>query len=213
MKKAIATILSLLIFSTCCIPANANELPPTGLIWDTWETILKYSATDVVVPRPGDVDFDGDITAEDARILLRAAVGLEKLERYQYYATDFNEYRPVVSSAARDVLRASCGLEQLEFSTCNFYTGQEIAFGPFANADNGKYNWVCIGLDEEQFTIEEKSIGDEDAPEGAPVRQYFFITSVKYTGPCDITFRLQNADGSECLEEYTLRINADVLIG
>ncbi len=184
-----------------------------GLIWDTWETILLNSLNQIVIPQPGDIDFDGRITAEDARLALRAAVGLEKLKRYQYYATDYNEYNPIVSSAARDILRASCGLDKLEFSECNFYTGQEIAFGPFANAENGQYNWVCEGLDEEQFTIEEKSISDEDAPDGAPVRQYFFITSVKYTGPCDITFRLQNADGSECLEEYTLRINADVLVG
>lgn len=213
MKKTTTIILSLLMFCSCFVTANADEHYGGGLIWDTWETILKYSLTDVVVPRPGDVDFDGRVTSEDARILLRAAAGLEKLERYQYYATDFNEYRPVVSSAARDVLRASCGLDRLEFDECNFYTGQEIAFGPFANAGSGKYNWVCIGLDEDQFTIEEKTIGDEDAPEGAPVRQYFFITSVKHIAPCDITFRLQNADGTECLEEYSVRINADVLIG
>lgn len=212
MKKATATILSLLIFCTCIITANADEYF-VGNIPGNWEYLLIHTTVTPVVPRPGDVDFDGRITSEDARILLRAAVGLEKLQRYQYSATDFNEYRPVVSSAARDVLRASCGLEQLEFSTCNFYTGQEIAFGPFANAESGKYNWVCVGLDEEQFTIEEKSISDEDAPEGAPVRQYFFITSVKFIEPCDITFRLQNADGTECLEEYTVRINADVLVG
>ncbi len=213
MKKATAIILSLLMFCTCIITANANELPPTGLIWDTWETILLNSLNQIVVPQPGDIDFDGRVTAEDARLALRAAVGLEKLERYQYYATNYSEYRPIVSSAARDILRASCGLEKLEFNTCNFYKGLEIAFGPFANADSGKYNWVCEGLDEEQFTIEEKSIGDEDAAPGAPVRQYFFITSLKNNGSCDITFKLQNADGTECLKEYTLRINADVIIG
>ena len=213
MKKATAIILSLLIYCTCFVTANAKDHNMGEIPFDDWEYTLIHSYVTLVCPRPGDIDFDGRVTAEDARLALRAAVGLEKLERYQYYATDYSEYRPIVSSAARDILRASCGLEKLEFNTCNFYKGLEIAFGPFANDGSGKYNWVCEGLDEEQFTIEEKSISDEDAPEGAPVRQYFFITSVKYTGPCDITFRLQNADGSECLEEYTLRINADVLIG
>lgn len=62
----------------------------------------------------GDVDSDGKITAADARLALRASVGLEKLNEWQTLAANVDDNPTVISAAdARLILRASVGLETL----------------------------------------------------------------------------------------------------
>ncbi len=61
----------------------------------------------------GDVDNDGSITAADARLALRASVGLENLSEAQQLAADTDSDSQISASDARTILRASVGLEQL----------------------------------------------------------------------------------------------------
>lgn len=58
-------------------------------------------------PDKGDVDYDGKITAGDARLVLRAAVGLEELAKY---SADVDGDGKITASDARIVLRKSVGL-------------------------------------------------------------------------------------------------------
>lgn len=60
----------------------------------------------------GDVDMDGKVTAEDARLALRAAVGAEKLSEVQKIIADTDSDGKVTSADARDILRKSVGLEE-----------------------------------------------------------------------------------------------------
>lgn len=64
----------------------------------------------------GDVDNDGEITASDARLALRCAVGLEYYDEdsEQYYACDVNKDQLVTAEDARLILRAAVGLEIIE---------------------------------------------------------------------------------------------------
>ena len=59
----------------------------------------------------GDVDGDGEITASDARLCLRAAVGLEELTKEQWAAADTDGDGEITASDARLTLRAAVGLE------------------------------------------------------------------------------------------------------
>lgn len=61
----------------------------------------------------GDVDGDGSITAADARLALRASVGLETLTEAQKAAADVDHDGSVTAADARLILRASVGLETL----------------------------------------------------------------------------------------------------
>jgi uncharacterized protein YkwD len=66
--------------------------------------------------KPGDVDGDGKITAADARLALRASVGMQDKEDVLegsagYLAADVNSDGKVGSDDARLILRASVGLE------------------------------------------------------------------------------------------------------
>ncbi len=61
----------------------------------------------------GDVDGDGFIKAADARLALRASVGLEKLSDEAIAAADADRDGQIKAADARLILRASVGLEQL----------------------------------------------------------------------------------------------------
>lgn len=63
----------------------------------------------------GDVDGKDGITASDARLALRASVGLEKYEEgsREYLSADVDGKDGITASDARTILRASVGLEQL----------------------------------------------------------------------------------------------------
>ena len=61
----------------------------------------------------GDVDGNGKITAADARIALRASVGLENLTADQIKVADVDGKPGIAAADARLILRASVGLETL----------------------------------------------------------------------------------------------------
>ncbi len=66
----------------------------------------------------GDVDFDGRISAADARLALRCAVGLEEnIAVAQTIAADTDADKKILSSDARTILRAAVGLEKISPAT------------------------------------------------------------------------------------------------
>jgi hypothetical protein len=66
----------------------------------------------VPCPEYGDADGDGDVTAADARIAIRAAVGLEDLSEIALVAADINHSGAIESDDARYILRMSVGLDE-----------------------------------------------------------------------------------------------------
>lgn len=62
--------------------------------------------------KPGDVDLNGAVTAEDARLALRASVGLEdlKTDLIRFLGADMDEDGVITSADAREILRLSVGL-------------------------------------------------------------------------------------------------------
>ncbi len=59
----------------------------------------------------GDMDFDGKISASDARTILRAAAGLELLTKAQHEIADLNGDSRITPADARIALRIAAGLE------------------------------------------------------------------------------------------------------
>ena len=64
--------------------------------------------------KAGDVDFDNKVTASDARLVLRNAVGLEKLSDDAMRCADVDRDNSITAADARLVLRSAVGLEQLK---------------------------------------------------------------------------------------------------
>ena len=61
----------------------------------------------------GDIDGDGAIKAADARLALRASVGLESLNSKQQKAADVDGDGAIKADDARFILRLSVGLESI----------------------------------------------------------------------------------------------------
>ncbi len=63
----------------------------------------------------GDVDGDGEVSAADARLSLRACVGLEDYApgSYRFVNADYDEDGEISASDARMILRTAVGLEPL----------------------------------------------------------------------------------------------------
>ena len=101
-----------------CTPAWANKVQITavknigtrkGYESRTW---TKHGKLPWVTYKPmGDIDFDGSVTAADARLALRAAVGSEKLSEAQQLAADADKDGQIAAADARDILRKSVGKE------------------------------------------------------------------------------------------------------
>ena len=70
-----------------------------------------FSVFITAVYSKGDVSGDGIIKAEDARTILRAAVGLTSLEGKRFTAGDIDRDNKITASDARLALRAAVGLE------------------------------------------------------------------------------------------------------
>lgn len=62
---------------------------------------------------PGDIDGDSKATSADARLALRASVGLEQFSAAQKTSADVDFDGKITSADARLILRASVGLEKL----------------------------------------------------------------------------------------------------
>ena len=91
MRSALSILLAAVLFLSVCGP----------------------SAAAAATRKPGDVDGDGNITAADARLALRKAVGLETYEENSpaFSACDVNFDGRVSADDARLILRGSVGLE------------------------------------------------------------------------------------------------------
>ena len=74
---------------------------------------IEKTSVEVMLYIPGDTDNNGIITSSDARLVLRASVGLEALTEEQMLAADTDNNKVITAADARTILRASVGLENL----------------------------------------------------------------------------------------------------
>ena len=82
----------------------------TDILGNTKEYTLVYTNM------PGDINMDGGITAADARLALRASVGLEHYApgSEKFVLADYNQDGTVSASDARSILRAAVGLDPFD---------------------------------------------------------------------------------------------------
>ena len=75
--------------------------------WDAF--VKKVTDYQDAIEHPGDVDRDGKVTTKDARLALRAAIGLENLKRVQRVAADVDRDNKVTTKDAQKILKESIG--------------------------------------------------------------------------------------------------------
>ena len=72
---------------------------------------FKYTVAKRIDARIGDINFDGRVTASDARLALRAAAKLDTLQGNALLAADVDFDGKTSASDARKILRVAAGLE------------------------------------------------------------------------------------------------------
>ena len=99
-------------------PRNPNALTAVQMAMDLRDELAlgapnSYGIT--LRPRRGDVDRNGSVTTADARLALRAAIGLEGYEQssINHLQADFNRDGDVTTGDARSILRVAVGLDTL----------------------------------------------------------------------------------------------------
>ena len=99
------------------------------------------------VPRMGDVVYDGLVTAEDARICLRAAVGLETLNPTEFAACDVDSDGKLSGGDAREILRYSVGLDAPEIAANRVTDKDKILYLTFDDGPSRQTQKVLDVLD------------------------------------------------------------------
>ena len=110
--KPLAPITKLYKFIGWFNNVNFDGEPVTKIAAGTDKNVTLYAK--VLKHKWGDVDFDGKVTAADARLVLRAAVGLEKLSDEARGWGDLDKHDATYTLTAADarlVLRMAVGLE------------------------------------------------------------------------------------------------------
>ncbi len=179
----------------------------TGLIWDDWESYLEDMDDDLVkilsCLRPGDVNGDGIISAADARIVLRASIGLEQLSENQKVSADVDKSLSITASDARFIFRVSVDLEKTNELVITESKEMGFVIGSLETAGSGKYTWKCVDS-KNGFNVREYFINTEPEKEGAPVKQYFIFTP-ENAGSFNLKFILSDSNKNEVLEEFEVK--------
>lgn len=111
-------------------------------------------------PTKGDVNFDGRITASDARFVLRMSVGLETLSDENRNLADIDSTGSVTASDARIILRISVALDSLDNYVINVYLTNEITDNSYFVYEDSVANIKV--LSNRDFALGELHIKDSD---------------------------------------------------
>ena len=102
LKLFILAALLALLFTAAAVTAGAAET----------DDELFRADSDVCCTLRGDADNDGDVTAADARSILRAALRLDSIDSTRYNAYELDGNLGITAADARKALRISVGLEE-----------------------------------------------------------------------------------------------------
>ncbi len=100
-------------FSGGRVTSVPADTPNDVILYAKWLTPEEKDAETIAAGHWGDLDDDGDVTAADARLALRAAVQLETLSARQLKRADLAGNGVVSAATARDLLRIAVGLDTI----------------------------------------------------------------------------------------------------
>lgn len=204
MKKVISLILCVVMMGLCIFPVVAapsddimTDLVIGGLgyiVTEEGEKILLSEA----VSRKGDVNFDGQVTAVDARLCLQAVAS--SLNTLSIGAADVNNDGKISAVDARMMLQDVAGMTVIN-TYAQAEKGGSLVVGPLRSSGGTPYYWQCE-VDKSELNFFDR-IFDESQPGvvGGPVNQYFVFTP-ENEGTYTINFKLANVNQTEVIDEF-----------
>ncbi len=161
--------------------------------------LTALPAAMISAAEPGDVDGDGKISSSDARLALRASVGLEDFSAEVKAIADVDGDEKVTSSDARLILRASVGLETLHKHS---YTGAVTT--PATCTQKGVKTFTCSCGD--SYTEELPATGHTPVTDKAvaPTCTVNGKTAGSHCGICGTVLQAQTAISATGHKKSTL---------
>ena len=147
MKKTISILLALVIsVSLFVVPAMAESADNTAELTEQMTCEQKSEQMPMFVTESGaevlaDLDGDGEVTANDALIILRSSVGIEKLSDAKRSIADNDKYGEINANNALAMLRMSVGIDDASgvITADALYKGVDNYGAPNVNKDTKEY--------------------------------------------------------------------------
>ena len=158
--------------------------------------------------RPGDLNGDKKVTAADARLALRSAVGIDTVFDTRFKAADTNADGKITAGDARSLLRIAVGLESAETLSFSVPVGVPLLLGPFYWNDGG-YQWLLDAGDQAEMFEVRETVADvvpKNLPPGSTGNPRFYIVEGLKQGSYLLKLSFQRPWNGETLESYTVRI-------
>lgn len=145
MKMQKKTLMKIILLGCLIVAVFAVSLLFSG----SDALTQNVQAAETEVRYQGDVDDDGEVTAADARLALRAAVGLEDYapQSFPFARADYDRDGEITASDARMILRTAVALEPL----------MESADRTSGEPDTTQPEETTLSPEEEQLRAEEEA--------------------------------------------------------
>ncbi len=212
MKKLISLILCAVMMSLCVVPvvAGSDEKIPSDLVVLGLEYLLKTESEKVLsssaVSRKGDVNFDGKVTAVDARLCLQAVASPDLILSLlpQEKIADVNNDGKITAVDARILLQDVAGMAEV-VTYAQAEKGGSLVVGPLRSTEGTPYYWQC-DVDKSGINFFERLFDDSTTESiGGPINQYFIFTP-ENKGTYTIEFKLANANQTEIIDEFSCNL-------
>jgi hypothetical protein len=208
MKKVISLILCVVMMGLCVFPvlAGSDNKIPTELVVGGLSYLLQTESEKALaseaVSRKGDVNFDGKVTAVDARLCLQTVASSDILSLLpSSKSADVNGDGKVTAVDARIMLQNVAGMTDI-VTYAQAEKGGSLVVGPLRSSGGTPYYWQCE-VDKSELNFFDR-IFDESQPGvvGGPVNQYFVFTP-ENAGTYTINFKLANVNQTEVIDEFS----------
>lgn len=209
MKKIISLILCVVIMALGILPVVAapsddimTDLVIGGLgyiITEEGEKILLSEA----VSRKGDVNFDGQVTAVDARLCLQAVAspdfGISSILPNGSIA-DVNNDGKVSAVDARIMLQDVAGMTVIN-TYAQAEKGGSFVVGPLRATEGTPYYWQCK-VDKSGLNFFDRLFDNSPTEVIGGVLNQYFVFTPENVGTYTINFKLANANQTEIIDEF-----------
>lgn len=208
MKKIIGLVLSVVMAGVCVVPviaADNNSIPPE-LIIGGLEYILQTQSEKVLssnaVSRKGDVNFDGKVTAADARICLQTVASPDLISSLlsQRTTADVNNDGVVSAVDARIMLQDVAGMTVIN-TYAQAEKGGSFVVGPLRATEGTPYYWQCK-VDRSGLNFFDRLFDNSPTEVIGGVLNQYFVFTPENVGTYTINFKLANANQTEVIDEF-----------
>lgn len=211
MKKVISLILCVVMMGLCVFPVVAKQetnIPPE-LIVGGLSYLLQTGSEKVLaseaVARKGDVNYDGKVTAVDARLCLQTVAspdfGISSILPNGSIA-DVNNDGKVSAVDARIILQNVAGMAGI-VTYVQAEKGGSLVVGPLRSNEGTAYYWQCE-VDKSGLNFFDRIFDDSTTETiGGIINQYFVFTP-ENEGTYTIKFKLANANQTEVIDEFSV---------